>query len=142
MEHSKFKFLGYKVTKINCDISDNFGAKEESLKYKLNIRNNLNKKNKRFVEVILDIRISAKSENINVALDIKGGFIAEEKMPKSIFNLLCNQNAPSILYPYARSIISAITTQANIPPIILPLMNFSKRKISKSKTKLIRNKSL
>ncbi len=35
------------------------------------------------------------------------------------------QNAPAIVFPYIRAYISTLTTQAGIPPIVLPTLNLS-----------------
>ena len=35
-----------------------------------------------------------------------------------------NVNAPAILYPFAREVIANLTMKANVPPVLLPTMNF------------------
>ena len=35
-------------------------------------------------------------------------------------------NAAAILYPYVRAAISMLTTLANVPPVVLPPVNFVK----------------
>ncbi|MCT3721323.1 protein-export chaperone SecB [Elizabethkingia anophelis] len=35
------------------------------------------------------------------------------------------RNSIAIIFPYVRSFISTVTLQANIPPVILPIMNLS-----------------
>lgn len=37
---------------------------------------------------------------------------------------LLRENAPAILYSYLRPIITNISMEANLPPLIIPLMNF------------------
>ncbi len=46
-------------------------------------------------------------------------------MPDELFETLYKQNAPAILYPFARAIVTSYTSQMNIPAIILPTLNFS-----------------
>ena len=38
---------------------------------------------------------------------------------------ILKKNTVSILFPFLRSIVASITTNANIPPLVLPIMNFS-----------------
>ncbi|MCC7430596.1 protein-export chaperone SecB [bacterium] len=49
-------------------------------------------------------------------------------MNDKLFEKMSNENAPAILLPFARAIITSFTAQANIPPIILPLLNLTKSK--------------
>lgn len=126
MEESKFKFLGYRISKIECNIDDAFraGGEPETIRQEINIENNFNEERVRFVEVVLNITVKADSENFYFFLRIKGGFQAEEDMPDELFHTLSKQNGPAILFPFARSIITSYTAQANIQPIILPTVNF------------------
>ena len=124
MKESSFQFLGYKVTKINYSIDESFGKKLDKLSREVNVKKVIDKKNNRFVEIVLNIKITSKSKKFKLIFQIKGGFLAQRSMPDEIFKKLCDQNAPAILFPYARAIISNITVQANIFPIILPTINF------------------
>jgi preprotein translocase subunit SecB len=123
MKNSEFRFLGYRISKIECNISDTFGSEKENIKQEINIENNFNE-NKFFVEVVLNITIKSDSDNFYFFLKIKGGFQAETGMNEDQFKILSAQNAPAILFPFARAIITNYTAQANIPPIILPTVNF------------------
>ena len=55
MEESKFRFLGYRISKIECTIQDNFNLKDNVLHHSIEIQNNFNKENEKFVEVVLNI---------------------------------------------------------------------------------------
>ncbi|OHD12576.1 MAG: hypothetical protein A2Y41_02635 [Spirochaetes bacterium GWB1_36_13] len=125
IKNSEFKFLGYRISKIECIIEDNFGVMSEKINHKINIINNFDSKNSRFVEVVLDISVKTESNSFNFFLQIKGGFEGNSEMDDILFKKLSQQNAPAILFPFARSIITSYTAQANIPPIILPALNFS-----------------
>ena len=133
MKKSSFRFLGYKVKKIELEIKEGFGTEKETISHKLEIINNFDKRNKRFVEVSLYIRIFSKNNNFKLLFEMKGGFIADEGVSDEVFKVLCQQNAPAILYPFARSIISNYTTLANIPPINLPIINFTNKSLIKKK---------
>ena len=128
MEESQFQFLGYRVSKIDCQIKDDFGKSKEDIKQNINIENNYDANDKRFVEVVLNLTIKSNSESFFFFLKIKGGFRATSEMTDELFQSLSQQNGPAILYPYARSIVTNYTAQANVPPIILPTMNFVRKK--------------
>lgn len=127
VENSAFKFLGYRIPKIEMNIDDKFGVTgREEIEHEINIGYSLNPEEKRFVEVKLTITLTAKSNNFTFLLEIKGGFQADESMRDDVFKKLYTQNAPAILYPFARSVVSNYMAQANIPPFLLPLINLTK----------------
>lgn len=125
MNESEFKFLGYRISRIECTIKDEFGKEPEKISQSINIENNFSTDNKRFVEVVLNINVKSESDNLFFFLKIKGGFQASEEMPDELFKTLSKYNGPAILFPFARSIITSYTAQANIPPVILPTVNFT-----------------
>ena len=47
-------------------------------------------------------------------------------MNDDLFSTMANQNAPAILYPFARAIMASYTAKASIAPILLPTVNFTK----------------
>jgi preprotein translocase subunit SecB len=40
---------------------------------------------------------------------------------------MLRQNAPAALFSYLRPIVTQISIEANMPPLILPLMNFTEK---------------
>jgi len=125
MNESDFKFLGYRISKIDCMIQDGFGKEPEKISQTIDIENNFSTENHRLVEVVLNINVKSESGNLTFFLIIKGGFQASNEMTDDLFKILSKQNAPAILFPFARSIITSYTAQANIPPVILPTVNFA-----------------
>jgi preprotein translocase subunit SecB len=128
MQESEFRFLGYRISFIECNIQDDFGKQPEKISQSINIENNFTTENNKFVEVVLNIDVKSEANNFSFKLKIKGGFQASDEMPDELFKNLSKQNAPAILYPFARSIITSYTAQANIQPIILPTVNFTDNK--------------
>lgn len=59
-------------------------------------------------------------------LEIEGIFIWNEEQEKEHIQLevLLKENAPAILYSYLRPIITTTSIDANLPPLVIPLMNF------------------
>lgn len=60
--------------------------------------------------------------------EIEGNFKWDEDSEKDqdSLNIMLKQNAPAILYSYIRPIITMMTVEANLPPLVIPLMNFQK----------------
>lgn len=71
----------------------------------------------------LTFEVKVKDENDNqfVRVRCKGIFKFDiEDMPEFFY-----RNSIAILFPYVRAYISLVTTQANVPGIILPTLNLS-----------------
>jgi preprotein translocase subunit SecB len=128
--------LGYRISEIRCNIEDSFHPQNENYNFHNNVAvfNNLSKSEPRFVEAGLNIQISTEPAGLLFSIIIKGGFRADEDMDDKTFKTLCEQNAPAILLPIARGILLSYTAQANIPPISLPLMDFTQKRKTPSVT--------
>ena len=126
MEQSAFRFLGFRVPEFSFEVKDPYFL-GQNLKNNLsvNIQNNFSEENNRFVEVLLAIKVANDENYLKISLVIKGGFLADKDMPEDVFKQMYTVNAPAILFPYARAIISSVTSQSGIPQVILPLMNLS-----------------
>ena len=124
MKNSDFKFLGYRVSQFSMNIDDSVTFSDDILSQEINIETNFSDEDRRFVELVLNIAITSETGKIQLHLQLKGAFKANDKMSDKVFDTLARQNAPAILFPYARAIISNYTVQANLPPIILPVINF------------------
>jgi preprotein translocase subunit SecB len=80
--------------------------------------------------VVLKIDIFAARElaevPLKLSIEIEGCFkwTNELQENKELLDILLRQNAPAILYSYLRPIITLITVEANLPPLVLPLINF------------------
>jgi preprotein translocase subunit SecB len=119
-----FRFLGYRVPETILEIGDSaFTAHPNKFDISIDVQQNFHRENTRFVEVVLRIRVRSEDEGLKLSLTIKGGFQAEREMSNELFEDLASTNAPAILLPYARAIITNTTVQAGIPPVILPLVN-------------------
>jgi preprotein translocase subunit SecB len=125
MIESTFKFINYRIKKISINIDDNFGISAEKLDTHFDVSHEVKKDNNRAVIVLLKIGITSKSKLFVMEIHINGFFEAHEDMPEDMFKKMCEINAPAILLPYARSIVTNFTALANIKPIILPLFNLT-----------------
>jgi preprotein translocase subunit SecB len=132
-EESKFQFLGYRVSEIHCEIQDSFDPQESKLSQSIEIQQSYDKDRDRFVEIMMDVSLESKDKSFKFFIRTKGGFIGNEGMPQELFEKFSSQNAPAIMYPFIRAIIATYTAQANIPPIILPAINFAARQSTDKK---------
>ena len=129
---SKFKFLGYRISKINIEILDHFLPSNTELHHEINISHGFDKGKPRFVEVILDVSVLSKDKSLKLLIKIKGGFLGDESISDALFKKFYTQNGPAILFPFVRAIITSYTAQANIQPIVLPSINFADKQQNKT----------
>jgi len=140
MKESEFKFLGYRISKIHSEITNNFGEEKEIFSQSINIKDRFDKKNNRFVEVTMNIDVKTKSKCFEFSVQIKGAFQASKEMPDNAFKNLAKCNAPAILLPFARALIASCTAQANIPAVVLPIINLSSISSDKISSAISRKK--
>ena len=133
MKESSFQLVGKpQVTKVQFEVNkEYFFEKEVALEISNNVRVIKNKdEQKQDSIVVLSIGIFSSEEHTDVpfkiSIEIQGCFIWDEKLAKDTVQLdaMLRQNAPAALYSYLRPIITLITVEANMPPLVLPLMNF------------------
>ena len=132
MKPSDFQFLGYRISKILLEISDDYQVAGPEISLNVVSTSNLFPENPRFVESILEVKIEEKNQKINLLLILKGGFQAHADMPEAIFKNLTDVNATTILFPFARAIIASYTAQSGVPAIMIPLMNFTQKELPES----------
>lgn len=114
------KFDGYSIS--NLILSRN----EKKLKNnKLNLNSNSyrNNSNENSYKVILEIKLEVSSMTINMSME--GYFTFENITDKSVINQFLKVNAPTILYPYCRSLISSLTSFDSNNSVVLPIINFA-----------------
>lgn len=121
------QFYGYSVPKIHFKIGEKFGGNEIQMNVNmtrtiepLSTENNGNSDKEQHYIVLFFLTLG-EEENEN-------GFFADIVV-KGHFSSSCNpfpaDNATAILFPYVRSIVTSICTTANIPPLILPVINIT-----------------
>lgn len=78
--------------------------------------------------VVLKLEIFKDQPFINVpftiSLEIGGHFMWHPETDEETIEILLKQNAPAILFSYTRPLVTLITVEANLPPLVLPLINF------------------
>lgn len=129
MEESKFQLIRQKLLRINYEVNDKFNFSE---KIKLNVKTNAlvqkDEKNRK-ANVLFVLTVYADEEISQVPFKLetinKGLFEWEETADDRIDTLL-NINAPALLLSYVRPLITQFTSFSGYPPLILPLIDFTK----------------
>lgn len=115
--------------KLNSDFEgDNFDSTPLSCRFTINHHFNEDDPNNILVSVQTQLYNEEFSQtSIPFYLDLKvNGFFkyhqSENEKPCDADKIV-KANTVAILFPYVRSIITSITSQANVPPVILPPVN-------------------
>lgn len=113
--NKEFDFQGEVSLEINSDVEINYSPETPMA-----------------AKVVLTLQLFKESElekvPFHLELEVEGIFSWDEELENNREQLesLLKENAPALLYSYLRPIITATSIQANLPPLIIPLMNFKK----------------
>jgi len=124
MQEAAFSIANYQFDKVNIDLS-NRESKNLSLSFDVKGLYNNEVSTYELTFVVYVFNQEESKENSFVTVRCKGTFKFEnvttiEEIPNFFY-----QNSIAILFPYVRAYVSLITTQANVPGIILPTLNLS-----------------
>lgn len=82
--------------------------------------------------VILNLKFFKNKEFKDVPfkleIEIEGLFGWNKELDNNLphLEILLKENSPAILYSYLRPIITNLSLEASLPPLVIPLMNFRK----------------
>lgn len=83
-------------------------------------------------DVHLSVEIASTEEHpmpFQLKVALVGRFVfSGESVSSEVKDQIIQKNAISILFPFLRSIVATLTTSANVPTLLLPIMNFSEDK--------------
>jgi len=122
MQRAAFSLVNFKFDKVVIDLEKHV---EGELNIKFDTSGLFEQANKSF-ELTFDVSVFAEVQEQSFAqVRCKGLFKFEnvqtfEEVPEFFY-----RNAIAILFPYVRAYLSTVTTQANVPGIILPTLNLS-----------------
>lgn len=118
--------LGYKVEKMSfCNKADNGQQLQLQNKFSYNVKYASDGKNC-FSELDIEVFDKSAPDIFNLKLVLVGVFgITEKDSPREVLHVQTYKE----LFPYARAIISNITVNAGIPPVILQGMDIEKQSI-------------
>ncbi|CAH0142516.1 Protein-export protein SecB [Pedobacter sp. Bi27] len=123
IENSPFKLDSFMI--IESHIEREPGALQE-VKVKISPKGILNRTKKNF-SLFLDVSVQ---DNVSVTINIScvGSFRFKNDINEQQLSNYFLINAPSIIFPYIRSYISALTALSGLPAVNLPVMNLTSLK--------------
>lgn len=122
MQQAAFSIVNYKFDKVNIDLEH---QQSDELNLGFETKGVYLVETKSF-ELIFTVQVkNDKETDPFISIRCKGIFNFDninsfEEIPNFFY-----RNSIAILFPYVRAYLSLVTTQANIPGIILPTMNLS-----------------
>ena len=119
-------FNSIALKKLNFERNCEGGIKDLSGNLSLNITATKKiSEDKKGLLIELKIETTHKSEDYPYSFDLEIEGIFSIKSPENFPDLekFAEINASAILFPYAREVITNITTKSGCPPLILPPMN-------------------
>ncbi len=129
MNESKFQLREQRITKIKYNSNKNFDF-DEPLSIDYDIKISQNSLEDGFGIVTLDVGIFNKKNFDEVPfvieITIEGEFDWNSSIDGEELKMLLNVNAPAVLFSYLRPFISQITLFSGNPPLVLPLIDFTK----------------
>lgn len=120
-------FERYVIEKIEWYINKEFKETEEGIALDLNFSNDFAFIEEKYATVSLECKVFDKAEEhnkpFNINVIITGYFRFEGEVSSDTQKKFLEVNATAILFPYLRALISSITCNAGLNPLILPLFN-------------------
>lgn len=132
MKPSSFQLIDKpRVTRNIFQVSKDYNFQSEvSLEIDNNIKVIKMSEEDRTAIVILSLEFfkdrELKEVPFKLEIEIEGMFEWDTELEETSVNLevLLQENAPAILYSYLRPMITTMSIDANLPPLVIPLMNF------------------
>ncbi|MCD6577996.1 protein-export chaperone SecB [bacterium] len=131
MKDSEFQLLSQRLRRVDFEINKGFKNKSKGIRLKLFPEAEVHKdKKENKAIVIFKLKIFDKKElekyPFFMNLEIEGVFSWSENVDN--IDEYLKINAPAVLMSYLRSIVTQLTVFAGYPPLILPLIDFTKDK--------------
>jgi preprotein translocase subunit SecB len=80
------------------------------------------------IEVELTVSVSVptsdETQPMKASASMLGVFDLKGEASEEAISNFGNINGPAILYPFVREVIASLTMKGNVPPVLLPTMNF------------------
>ena len=127
---SKLRFNSYLVKDINFVLNENYESYEDlELDLQFNHEIQLDYEGKKAI-IILECTVFENYIENNFPFKLEVGLVGffefDTDLSEKETEVILETNGTAILFPYLRTLISTITTNACIPPLIIPTMNISK----------------
>lgn len=120
MEELSAKFIGYSINRLEMNKIENNITNTE---FEVKVENYNNSENKNLHKILMILNVISIDRKIY--LEIEGYFELNNGFDKESKEFFLKVNAPQILYPYARMIISQMSSLDSEKNIVLPILNFA-----------------
>ncbi len=123
-EANVLHFLGYTVDELTFKLkpADTVDT-EKSIELLPKLSRKIEKTNDENYSISIGVTLDQEDLPFTAQVSMTGRFLLQGiKNPEQTMKV----NAAAILYPYVRAAISMLTTLANVPPVVLPPVNFVK----------------
>lgn len=124
--NSCLKFLGYEVKSISFELSDEYGKSTE-FKILPEFRMSLSEPENEIYKVVLSVAIKNTETNpqpFDLGVIMEGRFtIQMDSEDEVLKQTLLRDNTVAIMFPFVRSIVAQLTSAANVPTLLLPVIN-------------------
>jgi preprotein translocase subunit SecB len=125
---SCLQFCGYEVKSISFELSDAFGKIRE-FRILPEFSVSLSEPENEIYKVQLSVSIKSSEEKpqpFDLNVTMIGRFsIQMDNEDEVLKQTLLRDNTVAIMFPFVRSIVASLTVAANIPPLLLPVINVS-----------------
>ena len=126
-DKSCLNFSGYRFDSIHFDVTPGLIASDQfSLLPTFTKKISADGGN---IEVQLSMKIESTPESVapfSLHLVMTGSFVLEmDQENEEMRKTLINNNTVAIMFPFLRSAVSTLTTTANFPPLLLPVINLA-----------------
>lgn len=113
------------VRPLEFEVSGKPGAPD----IQLEVSSNRTESSSNLIEVTLGVKVTMeskdKTQKMKVSAKMVGIFQTVGEAPLEAITNFSNINGPAIVFPFVREVIASLTMKANIPPLLLPTMNFA-----------------
>jgi len=125
---SDLKLIQYRVIKTSFVLNQAYKAQDEVINISPNFTRNIEKVDDNNFKVILGVSILKETNKNQIPFEaeviIDATFSFENWEGPTKLSAITNSTA--ILFPYLRSVLSAVTLNGNIAPYTLPVMNINR----------------
>ncbi len=119
-----------KLLRVDYGVNEKYEIQHEKtdITIELNTVHKVKKlKNKKMAIVSLEVKLFQRKPEYPIWVNIKNQATFEWQEDSSKLDEMLDVVAPAHLLSYIRPIVSQLTTMSGFPPLILPLLDFSRR---------------
>lgn len=128
MNKSKFGLDGMpRIRAVDFLFNQDYQFPEEvpiDLSYRIKISQCSNEQAYVYLTILLFKEVEFEKAPFTLEVEIEGAFIWEDIDSESLKGFL-RINAPAVMYSYFRPLVSNLTLSAGLPPLVLPLIDFT-----------------